>query len=213
MSSIAAFLLVYVLGGLTFLPAVAGLFFLHAYLTFPEAKRHLADPSLAGDDDRGTSTSIAGGCGSGTGSGSSSSSSSSPGSGGGSGSGGNGGAGAGAGGNSISGGSSGSSDVLGTDYEKLVRRLANSVDIAAGCFLVTREFVPGGINGKPPERASPAGSTLATPPSSSPSVYQSMYRSLFDRKSSFGVPDPGPSGQKGRARRALNEFFVVLRYY
>lgn len=192
--SIAAFLFVYVLGGLTFLPAAAGLFFLYAYLTFPEAKRHPADPSLdrATGDGPDTSTGIASGNGSsGSGSGSGSSSS-------------------GNGGSSNSG-----SDVLGTDYEKLVRRLANSVDIAAGCFLVTRKFVPGGINGKPPERASPAGSTSSTtPPSSSPSVYQSMYRSLFDRKSSFGlVPDPGPSGQKGRARRALNEFFVVLRYY
>ena len=211
MSSITAFLFVYVLGGLTFLPAVAGLFFLHAYLTFPEAKRHPVDPLLAGDDDRGTSTSIAGGCGSGGSGSSSGSSNSNSGSGGGSGSGGSGGTGAGS--NSIVGGSSGSGDVLGTDYEKLVRRLANSVDIAAGCFLVTREFVPGGINGRPPERASPAGSASATPPPSSPSVYQSMYRSLFDRKSSIGVPDSGPSGQKGRARRALNEFFVVLRYY
>jgi len=104
-------------------------------------------------------------------------------------------------------------DVFKTDDEKLVRRLANSVDVAAGYFLVTREWVPSGINGKPPERASPAGGS-ATPPLSSqnntPSVYQSMYRSLFDRKSSIGVPDVA-SNPKPRGKRPPNEFFVVLR--
>ncbi len=53
-------------------------------------------------------------------------------------------------------------------------------DVAAGYFAVCREYVPGGVNGKPPERTTPTGSTVITSPS--PSVYQSMYRSMFDRK-------------------------------
>lgn len=108
----------------------------------------------------------------------------------------------------------GEDEVFKTDDEKLVRRLANSVDVAAGYFLVTREWVPSGINGKPPERASPVGGS-ATPPLASsqnntPSVYQSMYRSLFDRKSNIGVPDVA-GNPKPRGKRPPNEFFVVLR--
>jgi len=80
-------------------------------------------------------------------------------------------------------------------------------DVAAGYFAVCREYVPGGINGKPPERTTPAGAIVAT---ESPSVYQSMYRSIFDRRQ-------GPSLDlgKGSARtvkRARNVFFVVLRH-
>ncbi|KAG0642923.1 hypothetical protein HOY80DRAFT_556442 [Tuber brumale] len=93
-----------------------------------------------------------------------------------------------------------------TDDEKLVKRLNNSADVAAGYFVVTREFVPGGVNGKPPERISPAGNTQ--PVSESPSVYQTMYRSLFERKSSPATTDAA----KKAGRRARNEFFVVLRH-
>jgi hypothetical protein len=152
MPDITTLLLVYILGGLTFIPVTVCLFFLYAYFVFPEILRDPLEPPLERDGD---------------------------------------------------------DDVFKTEDENLVRRLANSVDVAAGYFLVTREFVPGGVNGKPPERASPAGSS--TPKESSASVYQSMYRTLFDRKSSFGVADNG-NGQKGRGKRAMNEFFVVLRY-
>ncbi|PWW72958.1 hypothetical protein C7212DRAFT_360012 [Tuber magnatum] len=93
-----------------------------------------------------------------------------------------------------------------TDDEKLVKRLNNSADVAAGYFAVTREFVPGGVNGKPPERTSPAGNTQ--PVSESPSVYQTMYRSLFERKGSPAAADAA----KKAGRRARNEFFVVLRH-
>jgi hypothetical protein len=71
---------------------------------------------------------------------------------------------------------------------------------------VTRDFVPGGVNGKPPERTSPVGNTQ--PANDSPSVYQTMYRSLFDRRSGAASTD---SGAKKTGRRARNEFFVVLR--
>jgi hypothetical protein len=80
-------------------------------------------------------------------------------------------------------------------------------DVAAGYFAVCREYVPGGINGKPPERTTPTGSTTISNPS--PSVYQSMYRSIFDRK-----PNTSPLDNKGAGkppRKAGNIFYVVLR--
>jgi hypothetical protein len=150
--SFTTLLIVYVLGGLSFIPLLVALFLVYGYFAFPEVVRHPPKEVLEREGDN---------------------------------------------------------DVFKTDDEKLVRRLANSVDVAAGYFLVTREWVPSGINGRPPERASPAGST-PPPHSSSPSVYQSMYRSLFDRKSSFSSADSN-SSQKTRGKRPLNEFFVVLR--
>jgi len=80
-------------------------------------------------------------------------------------------------------------------------------DVAAGYFAVCREYVPGGINGKPPERTTPAGAVIAT---ESPSVYQSMYRSIFDKKQAPTI-DPGKGSSK-TIRRARNVFFVVLRH-
>ncbi|KAI9813852.1 MAG: hypothetical protein M1832_006064, partial [Thelocarpon impressellum] len=76
-------------------------------------------------------------------------------------------------------------------------------DVAAGYFAVCREYVPGGVNGKPPERTTPAGQVVAA---ESPSVYQSMYRSIFDRSRA-----PTLDVARG-ARRARNVFFVVLRH-
>ena len=84
---------------------------------------------------------------------------------------------------------------------------AHEPDVAAGYFAVCREYVPGGINGRPPERTTPAGTVVAT---ESPSVYQSMYRSIFDRKQ---APSLDPAKGNGKAvRRARNVFFVVLRH-
>lgn len=80
-------------------------------------------------------------------------------------------------------------------------------DVAAGYFAVCREYVPGGINGKPPERTTPAGSVIVM---ESPSVYQSMYRSIFDRRQAPSL-DSGKSGGK-ITKRARNVFFVVLRH-
>lgn len=82
-------------------------------------------------------------------------------------------------------------------------------DVAAGYFAVCREYTPMGINAKPIERATPVGSaTVASP---SPSVYQTMYRSIFDRKSG---PSPLETngGVSQRSRKAGNVFYVVLRY-
>lgn len=93
--------------------------------------------------------------------------------------------------------------------EELKQRLLAESDTAAGYFAVCREYTPMGINAKPIERSTPVGSTTVAAPSQS--VYQSMYRSIFDRK-----PTPDPlSDNKGvsqRPKKAGNVFYVVLRY-
>ena len=93
-----------------------------------------------------------------------------------------------------------------SDLAKKFRR-GHEPDVAAGYFAVCREYVPGGINGKPPERTTPAGAVIAA---ESPSVYQSMYRSIFDRKQGPSL-DPG-KGNGRTVKRARNVFFVVLRH-
>lgn len=80
-------------------------------------------------------------------------------------------------------------------------------DVAAGYFAVCREYVPGGVNGKPPERTTPAGEVIAA---ESPSVYQTMYRSLFDRKQAPTI-DPGKGNNGKGGKKARNVFYIVLR--
>ena len=92
------------------------------------------------------------------------------------------------------------------DIEERFKR-AHEPDVAASYFAVCREYVPAGVNGRPPERTTPAGAVIAT---ESPSVYQSMYRSIFDRKQSPSL-DPGKGNGK-TVKRARNIFFVVLRH-
>ncbi|KAK4149109.1 hypothetical protein C8A00DRAFT_38300 [Chaetomidium leptoderma] len=82
-------------------------------------------------------------------------------------------------------------------------------DVAAGYFAVCREYTPMGINAKPIERSTPVGSaTVASP---SPSVYQTMYRSIFDRKQTPGPLD-NKNGASQRPKKAGNVFYVVLRH-
>ncbi|KAK0725697.1 hypothetical protein B0H67DRAFT_479636 [Lasiosphaeris hirsuta] len=93
--------------------------------------------------------------------------------------------------------------------EARTRTTHHDTDVSAGYFAVCREYTPMGINAKPIERSTPVGSaTVATP---SPSVYQSMYRSIFDRK-----PVAGPLDSKNnvsqRPKKAGNVFYVVLRH-
>lgn len=78
---------------------------------------------------------------------------------------------------------------------------------ASGWFVIAREWVPGGVNGKPPERSTPMGTTTVSVPS--PSVYQTMYRSIFDRKAGGNTMDSKGSGKL--PRRGGNVFYVVLR--
>ncbi|OAX83300.1 hypothetical protein ACJ72_02333, partial [Emergomyces africanus] len=93
-------------------------------------------------------------------------------------------------------------DVLAEKFQR-----AHESDVAAGYFAVCREYVPGGVNGKPPERTTPAGEVVAA---ESPSVYQSMYRSIFDRKQAPTI-DPAKGNVKN-TRKARNVFFVILRH-
>lgn len=91
--------------------------------------------------------------------------------------------------------------------DKFITRHGDGLDVAAGYFAVCREYVPGGVNGKPPERTTPAGSTVVQPKSDS--VYQSIYRGIFDRKPSNGPLDSKTPGKP--TRRGGNVFYVVLR--
>jgi len=96
-----------------------------------------------------------------------------------------------------------------TDSTEKSKTQLDTSDAAAGYFAVCREYVPGGINGKPPERSSPAGEVLSA---ESPSVYQSMYRSIFERGKTQ-VPSLEGDKKDGKpVKRARNVFFVVLRH-
>lgn len=153
-------LLIYILGGLTFLPIVLSLILLHAYLFFPRHPPTSPAPHIVTDSIRDPTD-----------------------------------------------------DGHNIKSEKAIANLpdqfqrSHEPDVAAGYFAVCREYVPGGINGKPPERTTPAGAVVAM---ESPSVYQSMYRSIFDRRQS---PSLELGKGNGRAmKRARNVFFVVLRH-
>ncbi|PON22690.1 hypothetical protein TGAM01_v208376 [Trichoderma gamsii] len=89
------------------------------------------------------------------------------------------------------------------------KRSNTDIDVAAGYFAVCREYVPMGINAKPVERSTPIGSATVTPPS--PSVYQTMYRSIFDRKAAASPMDNSSSASQ-RPKKAGNVFYVVLRH-
>ncbi|KAI1865221.1 hypothetical protein JX265_008268 [Neoarthrinium moseri] len=84
-----------------------------------------------------------------------------------------------------------------------------AADVAAGYFAVCRDYTPMGINAKPIERSTPVGSATVAAPSQS--VYQAMYRTIFDRKQG---PNPleNTSGNSVRPKRAGNVFYVVLRH-
>ncbi|KAL2758402.1 hypothetical protein ACRALDRAFT_2057833 [Sodiomyces alcalophilus JCM 7366] len=82
-------------------------------------------------------------------------------------------------------------------------------EVAAGYFAVCREYVPMGINAKPIERATPVGPTTVAAPSQS--VYQTMYRSIFDRKQPQGPLD-NKNTVSQRPKNAGNVFYVVLRH-
>lgn len=156
-----AFILTYILGGLTLLPILLCLILLHAHLTFPQHPSALSFHSSGSDQIRDPND-----------------------------------------------------DGQNLKSEKAIANLSEKFqrghepDVAAGYFAVCREYVPGGVNGKPPERTTPAGEVITM---ESPSVYQSMYRSLFlDRRQ---VPSLDPVKGAGRAvKRARNTFFVVLRH-
>lgn len=99
------------------------------------------------------------------------------------------------------------SNAISPELEEKYPSSSQDNEAREGYFAVCREYVPGGVNGKPPERTTPVGSTVVSSPS--PSVYQSMYRSIFDRKSG-----PSPIENKGAGKpqnKGGNIFYVVLR--
>lgn len=162
MGSFTGYLVIYVLGGVTFLPLVIALLILHAYLTLKPTGRQL---SAGGELDLSTKDVLRRS-------------------------------------NDDEYSLKSGTDVLADKFQR-----ARESDVAAGYFAVCREYVPGGVNGKPPERTTPAGAVVA---SESPSVYQSMYRSIFDRKQ---PPTIEPASTNGKSfKKARNVFYIVLRY-
>lgn len=165
-----AFLLAYLLGGITFIPIVIVTVLCHAYLTFPvrpDDAQAPVDSTIEDDivqpgDDLAALRAAQ---------------------------------------------KDGSKDSK--DSKDSKSRVPSHVDsdVAAGYFAVCREYTPMGINAKPIERSTPLGSTTVAAPS--PSVYQSMYRSLFERKQNHGPLDSQNNSQ--RPKKAGNVFYVVLR--
>ncbi|PSN70068.1 hypothetical protein BS50DRAFT_443482, partial [Corynespora cassiicola Philippines] len=150
-----SYVVAYVVGGITFIPLLLGIFLLHAYLVLPisqgPGERAREDNGPHHDDFLRTATAVE------------------------------------------------------TLPDGLKPR-PHVPDVAAGYFAVCREYVPGGINGRPPERTTPAGAVVAL---ESPSVYQSMYRSIFDRSRNTV---PSIEAGSGKGKKARNVFYVVLRH-
>ena len=159
--SLFPFIFIYILGGLTFLPLVLALIFLHACITlpivtsipafsaYPSARSAKSPPEY--DPQRKSST-----------------------------------------------------DAL---EEKFKR--SHESDVAAGYFVVCTNYTPAGINGRPPERTTPAGQVVAA---ESPGYYTAVYRSIFERKTSTATLEVGKTKDGKVVKRALNIFYVVLRY-
>ncbi|KAF2021891.1 hypothetical protein BU24DRAFT_446800 [Aaosphaeria arxii CBS 175.79] len=156
--SLSAFLVIYVLGGITFIPLVLSVAFLHAYLTQPQWTGSSPNANASDKNEHHVPDSD---------------------------------------------GKPSAADFEGLPSELKTR--THVPDVAAGYFAVCREYVPGGINGKPPERTTPAGAVVA---SESPSVYQSMYRSIFDRNK---TTSPSIEAANNKSKKARNVFYVVLR--
>ncbi|KYK59747.1 hypothetical protein DCS_00881 [Drechmeria coniospora] len=163
MASWTALLAAYLVGGVTFIPLVIAVVFVHGYYTFP----FRGDVGVPATGDQGDDDIVQAG-----------------------------------------------DDMAPLEEAKKAAseepkmRTNHDFDVAAGYFAVCREYTPMGINAKPIERSTPLGLTTITSPS--PSVYQTMYRSIFDRK-----PVPGPLGDNSssiRPKKAGNVFYVVLRH-
>lgn len=99
--------------------------------------------------------------------------------------------------------------IVKTNDEKTLNKLKSEQDVAAGYFAVTREWTPGGINGKPPERSTPVGATSIKGEEPTQSMYQTVVGSIFNRKGNAGKGDGNGAPKK---KRAANVFYVVLRY-
>ena len=160
MGPIQWFLSIYVLGGLTFVPLLIALVFLHAYYTLPptqdesEKAKLNDDPAnlVRAEDDKAAFKTA--------------------------------------------------TDTLAEQFHR-----THDSDVAAGYFAVCREWVPGGVLSKPPDKITPAGEVVAQ---ESPSVYQSMYRTIFDRSQKPTI-EPTKDNAGKSTRKTNNVFYVVLR--
>jgi hypothetical protein len=81
-------------------------------------------------------------------------------------------------------------------------------DVAAGYFVICTNYTPAGINGRPPERTTPAGEVVAA---ESSGYYSAVYRTIFERKGASSL-EPAKTKDGKIVKRALNVFYVVLRY-
>ena len=85
---------------------------------------------------------------------------------------------------------------------------ARSNMLIAGYFTVLREFIPGGFNSRPSDRVTSAGTVIHT---ESLNVYQSMYRSIFDRGKSQTALLDGHNAFGKTLKRMKNAYYIVLR--
>jgi len=202
MGSFTGYVVIYILGGVTFIPLIVALLFLHAYLTLkPPVNQDESSSSSSAATPAGTVSNRHSGHttdndGNGNGGINSNDENKSharrlsllsrP--------------------NDDQFSLKSGTDVLAEKFQRV-----HENDVAAGYFAVCREYVPGGVNGKPPERTTPAGEVVGTE-SQSPSVYQSMYRSIFERKTASASIEPGNNNGGRGFRKARNVFYIILRF-
>lgn len=88
-------------------------------------------------------------------------------------------------------------------------RSSQDADEAAGYFAVCRDYFPMGVSAKPIERTTSAGTTTITAPSQS--IYQTMYRGIFERRSGPSpIENNNPISQ--RSKKTGNVYYVILRH-
>jgi hypothetical protein len=187
----SGFLLAYLLGGLTFLPLVVAVVFAHAYISLPRRPDAAVEPVKKRRASSGDRPDAAAAAAAATAAAATAVSDDLP-----------------PKTDGAADSSSSSSSSASSDKDHQPKPWAHDGDVASGYFAVCREYTPMGINAKPIERSTPVGSTTVASPSQS--VYQTMYRSIFERKQA-----PGPLDDKNnvsqRPKKGGNVFYVVLR--
>ena len=96
-----------------------------------------------------------------------------------------------------------------TDQNDDIKCPSHDNNPAAAYFTVCREFFPGGVNFGNSERATIAGATISN---ESLNVYQSMYRSIFDRNKSQVPIIEGNTAAVKPSKKVRNVFLIVMRY-